>query len=78
MDKFLGRQDPGLDTYDPELIDDAPHEPLTIQARLAAERELAARDRQEWGESSPRSFLSYCPTPPPPRIPILQAVVRLA
>mmetsp|Transcript_32661 Transcript_32661/g.78037 ORF Transcript_32661/g.78037 Transcript_32661/m.78037 type:complete len:909 (+) Transcript_32661:3-2729(+) len=41
------REDPGLDTYDPELIDDAPHEPLTIQARLAAERELAARDRQE-------------------------------
>ena len=29
----------GMCSKDPELLDDEPHEPMTIQTRLAAERE---------------------------------------
>ncbi|CAE7907989.1 MCM2, partial [Symbiodinium necroappetens] len=35
------------DHYDPEMLDDGPHEPLTMATRLAAEREMEARDRRE-------------------------------
>lgn len=45
MDDY--RHDPALDQYDPELLDDEPHEPMTIQTRLAAEREMAERDVRE-------------------------------
>mmetsp|Transcript_67351 Transcript_67351/g.156371 ORF Transcript_67351/g.156371 Transcript_67351/m.156371 type:complete len:890 (+) Transcript_67351:64-2733(+) len=38
---------PELDHYDPEMLDDAEHERLTIAQRLAAERDLDARDRRE-------------------------------
>jgi len=36
--------DPELDQYDPELIDDEVHAPMTVDQRLAAEREMALRD----------------------------------
>lgn len=58
------REDPRLDAYDPELIDDEAHEPISMQTRLAAEREMADRDRRE-GRAHP-------PSPPegsPPRSP---------
>mmetsp|Transcript_53495 Transcript_53495/g.124618 ORF Transcript_53495/g.124618 Transcript_53495/m.124618 type:complete len:914 (+) Transcript_53495:49-2790(+) len=49
------RPEPELDHYDEDMIDDGPHERLTIQARLAAEREMQARDRREgrFGGRSP-------------------------
>jgi len=35
----------GSASKDPELLDDEPHEPMTIQTRLAAEREKLGRTR---------------------------------
>ena len=51
MDDY--REDPRLDHYDPELLDDGPHEPMSMQARLAAEREMAERDRRSPSPSPP-------------------------
>merc|ERR1719362_513216 len=39
------REDPELDHYDPEMLDDAEHAPITAQQRRAAERSLDQRDR---------------------------------
>jgi len=38
--------DPEADQYDPTLLDDAGHEPMTVEQRQAAERELRERDRR--------------------------------
>jgi len=37
---------PELDQYDPEMIDDGPHETITVEQRRAAEREMDRRDRR--------------------------------
>jgi len=39
--------DPELDNYDPEMLDEAQHAPMTLDQRLAAEQALRARDRRE-------------------------------
>eukprot|EP00440_Ansanella_granifera_P037225 gb/GFBE01040395.1/.p1 GENE.gb/GFBE01040395.1/~~gb/GFBE01040395.1/.p1 ORF type:complete len:892 (+),score=249.42 gb/GFBE01040395.1/:1-2676(+) len=41
------REQPELDQYDPDLIDDEAHEPMDVRSRLAAERAMEARDRAE-------------------------------
>lgn len=42
MDDY--RADPALDQYDPEFLDDEPHEPMSIQTRMAAERAMEDRE----------------------------------
>ena len=46
---------PELDHYDEEMLDDGPHERMPLATRLAAEREMAARDRQEGRAPAGRS-----------------------
>ena len=41
------RELPHLDTYDPNVVDDAEYDNLSVDARIAAEREMRKRDRQE-------------------------------
>lgn len=40
-------ENPELDNYDPDMLDDADHEVITVEQRRAAEKELNARDRRE-------------------------------
>jgi len=68
MDDY--RDQPEEDHYDPEMLDDGPHEPLTMATRLAAEREMEARDRRE-GRAG-RSPLGH--TAESPRRPAAAAV----
>ena len=44
---------PELDHYDPAMLDDAQHERMSIQDRMAVQRALDERDRRERGERSP-------------------------
>ena len=62
------RPEPELDHYDPDMLDDGPHEPLTMATRLAAEREMAARDRQEGRATG--SPLDHADSPGPRRPPV--------
>eukprot|EP00448_Togula_jolla_P024305 CAMPEP_0170578644 /NCGR_PEP_ID=MMETSP0224-20130122/5565_1 /TAXON_ID=285029 /ORGANISM="Togula jolla, Strain CCCM 725" /LENGTH=890 /DNA_ID=CAMNT_0010901625 /DNA_START=53 /DNA_END=2725 /DNA_ORIENTATION=- len=39
------QEDPALDQYDPEMLDDSTHAALTIEQRRAAEQEMEARDQ---------------------------------
>lgn len=38
---------PELDRYDPQVLDDDDYEPLSITDRVAAERDMRRRDRDE-------------------------------
>ena len=67
MDDYQHR--PELDHYDEDMLDDGPHEPLTMAARLAAEREMAARDRREGRPAAGRSPLGQAAGTPRPRRP---------
>jgi len=41
------REDPELDHYDPEMLDDEEHAPMTVMQRRAAEQALDQRDRAQ-------------------------------
>jgi len=61
MDDYQDR--PELDQYDPTMIDDAVHSPMTLEQRQAAERAMRDRDRQ-LGQSPPaRGFPLPSPSP---------------
>lgn len=38
---------PALDRYDNEGLDDVDYDPMSVEARVAAEQELRRRDRDE-------------------------------
>lgn len=40
---------PALDRYEAETLDDEDYDPMSIEDRLAAEQELARRDRETMG-----------------------------
>merc|ERR1719379_2783772 len=65
MDDY--REDRTLDAYDPELVDDSSHAPMTAEQRAAAERAMQARDR-ELGRS-PRAGGFPLPSPSPSASP---------
>jgi len=47
------RDDPELDHYDPEMVDDAVHAPITVQQRRAAERAMNQREGRRRQRSDP-------------------------
>lgn len=58
---------PELDAYDPNLVDDAEHDEVTIEQRRAAEEAMEARDAQERRQRRPREPTTpgrYAPSTP--------------
>jgi len=60
MDDYQDR--PELDQYDPAMLDDGTHAPMTVEQRIAAERAMQDRDRQ-LGRSPRAGFPLPSPSP---------------
>lgn len=60
LDDYQDR--PELDQYDPAMLDDSTHAPMTLEQRVAAERALRTRDRQ-LGRSPRAGFPLPSPSP---------------